>query len=158
MEFSKIYDDYGEKVYRLCLGFVNDPGKAKDLTQETFIAVWQNLDSLRNESAVGTWIYRIASNKCLRSIKNEPKKTELPATLLADEEYTEDQENKKLAFLHKCIAGLPEIERIIITLYMEDVPQEKIGEITGLTHINVRVRVHRIKDRILKIFNENGKL
>lgn len=158
MEFSEIYKQFGEKIYRVCLGYVNDAEVAKDLTQETFIAVWQNLDDFRNESAIGTWIYRIATNKCLRTIEKDRKQTDFPLGFPADDTNPDDQTDERLFFLRKCIADLSEIDRIIISLYMEDLPQEEIAEITGLTHANVRVKVHRIKDRILKKFNENGKL
>lgn len=157
MEFAKIYNTYCEKIYRVCLGYINDPETAKDMTQETFIAVWQSLDSFRNESAVGTWIYRIATNKCLRSIQRERKQTDLPMAFPIEESTSEEQD-EKLVFLRKCLSELPEMNRIIISLYMEDLPQEEIAEITGLTHANVRVKVHRIKERLLKKFEENGKL
>jgi RNA polymerase sigma-70 factor (ECF subfamily) len=41
---------------------------------------------------------------------------------------------------------------------MEDMPQEEIAEVTGLTHTNIRVKVHRIKERLFKKFKEHGKL
>ena len=44
------------------MGYVNDYGLAQDMAQETFVAVWQKLSSFRNEAAVGTWIFRIATN------------------------------------------------------------------------------------------------
>lgn len=157
MEFTKIYKQYSDKLYRVCLGFLNDPEKAKDVTQETFIAVWQNLDSFRQESAIGTWIYRIATNKCLRSIEKETKQTQINLPFEPEHTTTEEKQEEKLAFLRNQIAELAEMDRIIITLFMEDVPQQKIAEITGLTHSNVRVKVHRIKKGLLKKFEENGK-
>lgn len=65
--------------------------------------------------------------------------------------------DEKLHFLRSCIADLAEIDRIIISLFMEELSQEKIAEVTGLSHANVRVRVHRIKNRLSKKFKENGK-
>ena len=158
MEFTEIYKQYGDKIYRVCLGFLNDPDGAKDLTQETFIAVWQGLDSFRREAALGTWIYRIATNKCLRSIEKEKKQTTIDFPVQIEDTKPEDHQDKRLNFLRERIAELPEVDRIIISLFMEDIPQEEIAEITGLTHANVRVKVHRIKERLLKKFRENGKL
>lgn len=156
MEFTEVYNQYRDKIYRVCLGFVNDSENAKDLTQETFIAVLQNLNSFRQEANIGTWIYRIATNKCLQSIAHEKnvKSMELPIEVAHP---TNEREDRKLNFLRKSVTQLPEIDRIIITLFMEDIPQDKIAEITGLSHANVRVKVHRIKERLLKKFNENGQ-
>ncbi len=156
MEFTKIYSQHSNKVYRVCLGFLNDSEKAKDLTQETFIAVWQNLESFRKQAKIDTWIYRIATNKCLRLIENERKKTKLNYVPLQEESPNEDKQ-EKLVFLRNCIAKLPEIDRIVITLFMEDIQQEEIAEITGLTHTNVRVKLHRIKERLLNKFKRHGK-
>ena len=159
MEFTEIYKAYSDKIYRVCLGFVNDPDKAKDLTQETFITVLQNLDLFRKESKISTWMYRIATNKCLRDIENEKriKKTDFPKDI--ENKITENEhQEERLIFLRNCVSELPEIDRIIITLFMEDMPQEEIAEVTGLTHTNVRVKVHRIKERLFKKFKEHGKL
>ena len=101
------------------MGYVNDYGLAQDMAQETFVAVWQKLSSFRNEAAVGTWIFRIATNRCLRQ-------------------------------LYKLIAELPEMDRILISLELEDVRQAEIARITGLSEGNVRVRIHRIKALLTK--------
>jgi RNA polymerase sigma-70 factor (ECF subfamily) len=61
------------------MGYVNDYDLAQDLAQETFIIVWQKLETFRNESSIGTWIFRIASNNCLRQIEKKIGfKAELP--------------------------------------------------------------------------------
>lgn len=69
MEFELIYKEYWSKIFRLCMGYVNDYELARDMAQETFIKVWQHLPEFRNEAAVGTWIFRIATNHCLRQLE-----------------------------------------------------------------------------------------
>lgn len=69
MDFEQIYAEYSAKVYRVCMGYLNDQDRAKDLTQDTFIAVWKNISSFRQESGIGTWIFRIATNMCLRELE-----------------------------------------------------------------------------------------
>jgi RNA polymerase sigma-70 factor (ECF subfamily) len=71
MVFDEIYHTYWNKVFRICMGYVNDHDWAKDIAQETFVTVWQALPKFRNESSVGTWIFRIASNHCLRQIERQ---------------------------------------------------------------------------------------
>lgn len=153
MEFKEIYEAYWQKVFRLCMGFVNNSDWAKDIAQDTFAAVWQNLSGFRQESSIGTWIFRIATNQCLRQIalaKRLPK---------ADLQYDPKAENStdietQTAFLYKCIAALPEMERIIISLELEDVKQTEIADITGISEGNVRVKIYRIKDKLTKMFKE----
>jgi RNA polymerase sigma-70 factor, ECF subfamily len=151
MVFEEIYRTYWNKVFRICMGYVNDHDWAKDIAQETFIAIWKQLPNFRNESAIGTWIYRIASNHCLRQLERENKmqKTELPEQI----EYTPDPDKERQTqFLYQCIAELPETERIIISLDLENVKQAEIAGILGLSESNVRVRVHRIKEKLTKKF------
>ena len=157
MEFEALYAEYSPKVFRLCLGYVSDKDWAKDLTQETFIRVWQSLDKFRNESSVGTWIFRIASNICLRQIDRSSKmiKTEIPFQV---EDKQEEQPGEHLEILYRCIATLAETDRLIISLVLEDLPQKEIAAITGISEGNIRVKIHRIKQQLTQRFNEHAKL
>ena len=151
MEFEEIYQKYSPKIFRVCMGYLYDREQAQDLTQETFIAVWQNLAGFKGQSHVSTWIFRIATNKCLRAIEVSKKmpKTELPFELASPEH---ERPEEKLSYLYNCIAELGEIDRIIISLVLEDLPQAEIATIVGLSTVNTRVRVHRIKEKLANKF------
>ncbi len=156
MEFEEIYLRYSPQIYRVCMGYVNDPEQAKDLTQETFVSVWRNLSSFKHQSKISTWIFRIATNNCLRAIERSKrvKTTELPFDLtIPEDESNED----KLTFLYSCIAELEETERIIISLVLEDLPQAEIAAIVGLSDVNTRVKIHRIKEKLAIKFKKHGQ-
>ncbi|MBP7511668.1 MAG: sigma-70 family RNA polymerase sigma factor [Bacteroidia bacterium] len=152
MRFEDIYKEYWQKVFRICMGYVNDHDWAKDIAQETFISVFQQLSNFRNQSAIGTWIYRIAVNHCLRQIDKNNKfiKSSFPLEIV--EEQQPDIEGK-IAFLYKSISELPETDRIVISLELENVKQAEIALIVGLSEANVRVRIHRIKEKLTQKFN-----
>ena len=156
MEFEELYKSYWQKIFRLCMGYVNDYDIAQDMTQETFIIVWQKLHTFRNEANIGTWIFRIASNNCLRQIEKEKRftKSELPVNITEEKHYSLEPQ---IQFLYKCIAELPEIDRIIISLELEDVKQAEIANIVGLSEANTRVKIHRIKEKLTQKFKENGQ-
>ena len=156
MEFEQLYKSYWQKVFRLCMGYVNDYDIAQDIAQETFIIVWEKLHTFRNESGIGTWIFRIASNNCLRQIEKGKRfpKSELPVNITEEKQYSLEPQ---IQFLYKCIAELPETDRIIISLELEDVKQAEIASIVGLSEANTRVRIHRIKEKLTQKFKENGK-
>jgi RNA polymerase sigma-70 factor (ECF subfamily) len=151
MAFEEIYKTYWSKVFRICMGYVNDHDWAKDIAQETFVTIWQQLPKFRNESAIGTWIFRIASNNCLRQIErqNRMPKTEMPEQI---EDTINHDIEPAVQFLYKCIAELPEIDRLIISLELEDVKQAEIAKIVGLSESNTRVKIYRIKERLAKKF------
>ncbi|HEV7621986.1 MAG TPA: sigma-70 family RNA polymerase sigma factor [Flavisolibacter sp.] len=156
MDFEEIYKAYSPKIFRVCMAYINDHEQARDLTQETFIAVWQNLSSFRNQSKINTWIFRIATNNCLRAIekKKRIKITDLPLEL---PEVHEETKEEKLVFLYNCIGELEETERIIISLVLEDLPQVEIAAIVGLSDVNIRVKIHRIKEKLTQKFKQHGQ-
>ena len=156
MEFNKLYEIYWDKIFRLCMGYVNDSDQAKDLAQETFITVWEKLSTFRNEANIGTWIFRIATNTCLSQIKNNKKiySEELSDNLVEVKEDTLDEEIK---MLYHFIAEFPELDRIIISLELEGINQSEISKIVGLSDSNVRVKIHRIKEKLTQKFKNHGK-
>lgn len=157
MEFDELYKIFSPKIFRLCMGYVNDRDWAKDLVQEAFIQVWKNLHTFRNEAAIGTWIFRIASNICLRQIERSSRmpKEEIPFQI---EDKPEAPHDAHIELLYKCIATLQEAERLIISLVLEDLPQKEIAAITGIAEGNLRVKIHRIKQTLTQRFNEYEKL
>lgn len=156
MEFEIIYKEYWGKIFRLCMGYVNDYDLAQDMAQETFIRVWQHLPAFRNESTVGTWIFRIATNYCLRQLEQQQRMTPVELLVNLPEEERMDIE-PQIQLLYKSIAELPEIDRIIISLELEDIRQAEIAQVVGLSESNIRVRIHRIKDQLTKKMGEHGE-
>ncbi|MDM1450967.1 RNA polymerase sigma factor [Myroides odoratimimus] len=155
--FELLYEQYWQRIYRLALGYVNDVDWAKDIAQETFVNVWNQLPKFRADSGYGTWIYRITVNICLRQIERSkkvmPDEGKIRQSKSVEEEYKETNTQK----LYQAISELTEINRIIISLTLEGVEQKQIADVTGLTHANVRTRVHRIKEELYQKLNNYGK-
>ncbi|MEC4076494.1 RNA polymerase sigma factor [Myroides odoratimimus] len=155
--FESLYEQYWQRIYRLALGYVNDVDWAKDIAQETFVNVWNQLPKFRADSGYGTWIYRITVNICLRQIERSKKvmsdESKIRQSKSVEEEYKETNTQK----LYQAISELTEINRIIISLTLEGVEQKQIADVTGLTHANVRTRVHRIKEELYQKLNNYGK-
>lgn len=151
--FETIYNSNYPKVYRLCLGYTNgNESLSKDLAQEVFIKVWQNLDTFRNASSLSTWIYRITVNTCLLELR---KKTHLSITKHLSHIHDIEESNakaneKKLNELYRCINTLKTEDKTIILLELETLPQKEIADIMGLSHEVIRVRIHRIKKELTK--------
>jgi RNA polymerase sigma-70 factor, ECF subfamily len=150
MEFEVIYNEFAARVYRLCLGYANDEDWAKDLVQETFIHVWKNLKNFRNESSVGTWIYRITVNTCLRQIEKEKKikKEALPDSLKNDNQVNDNSD--KLQILQQCIASLEKTDRLLISMVLDETPYPEIADVFGISEGNLRVKIHRVKKILMQ--------
>lgn len=123
------------------------------------MAVWNNMHKYRGDASWGTWIYRIAVNTCLlylRKEKTKPEKITDDALLnLAEEEYNQDGE---VQLLYKCISRLPETDRLIISMVLEELPYEDIASIAGITANNLRVKIHRIKKQLTEMFNSYARV
>ena len=156
MKFEDIYKEYWQKIFRLCMGYTNNYELAQDMAQETFIIVWQQLPKFKQEASIGTWIYKIATKNCLRQIEKQNRfpKAELPVNL-AEENQANIEPQIKL--LYKFISELPEADRIIISLELENIKQAEIAIIVGLSEANIRVKIHRIKEKLSQKFNQNGQ-
>lgn len=152
-DFEQIYKAYWPKVFRLSMGYLNNHDAAQDMTQETFIKVWQQLGKFRNEASIGTWIFRIASNHCLRQLEKDQR---MPQSDLAPifniQNTAKPNLDGQMEFLYRCISELPEMERIIISLELEDIQQADIADIVGISKGNVRVKIHRIKEKLKEKF------
>ncbi len=158
--FKELYDTNYPKVMRLCLGYVKgDETLAKDLTQEVFIKVWTHLETFRQESSIYTWVYRITVNTCLASLR---KKRKIATThkfnykeIAAEEIVYEAGEEDQLFTLYRCIDTLSEPNKTIILLELEGIRQKEIAAITGLSHQTIRVRIHRIKEKLTKCMTDD---
>lgn len=156
MDFNKLYEEYWNKIYRLCMGYINDHDQAKDLAQETFITVWEKLSTFRNEASIGTWIFRIATNTCLSQIKKNEKLSKAEI-LVADEDNDNPELDQEIKLLYQIISELAELDRIIISLELEGIKQQEISKIVGLSDANIRVKIHRIKEKLNTKFKNHGK-
>ena len=136
-EFEVIYQDNYQKVMRLCLGYTaGDKDLAKDLAQEVFVKVWDNLSKFRKESQVATWIYRITVNTCLMRLRKKKR------YLLKKE--------LQLKKMYHCIAQLSNRNKTIILMELEGLSQKEIASVMGMKHTAVRTRIHRIKQELSK--------
>lgn len=154
LEFKAVYKANYPKVMRLCMGYVGgDKPLANDLTQEVFVIVWERLETFRNESAIGTWIYRIAINTCLTQLKKRQQTIRnYHLDRLEDMKEGDIKINREqmLSQMYACIHKLPETNKAIILLELEGLPQKKIADVMGLKHEAIRTRIHRIKKELTK--------
>lgn len=154
--FDALFTDYKDWVFRLCYSYTRSETQAEDLMQECFSKVWLNLDNFQQKSDIGTWIYRIAANTCLMQIRKEKNNPvvyyenlhEKP-TEEANQEKEQQSEN-----LYNAIAQLAEIDRLIISMILEDMPQKQIGEVLGITENNVNIKVFRIKKQLKELMSK----
>lgn len=82
-EFESLYVSYRPRVWSLCLRMTGNPDDAEDLTQETFVRLFQKLDTFRGDSAFCTWLRRIAINVVLLRFQKASRRHETSMEALA---------------------------------------------------------------------------
>ena len=156
-KFTSLYKQYGSSIHKLCLGYTGDTDLAKDLLQETFISVWNHLESFREEASWSTWIYRIAVNTCLLNLRK--KKVAITTVPIEGfQEYSEEtnanEKEEEILKLYGCISKLKASDRVLIMLGLEQRAYAEIAMITGITETHLRVKIHRIKKELTALYHD----
>lgn len=163
--YSQLIDDYEQKVFATCISFVPNKEDAEDIAQEVFVEVFKSIKKFKAKSKLSTWIYRIATNKCLEFIrkKNAKKRFAYMQSIFGNEipfdktnYFTEFNhpgvllENKeKSATIFKAIHQLPEYQKIVFTLHKVDGKSyNEISEITNKSISSVISLMFRAKKNL----------
>ena len=160
MDFSEIYDIHYGPVRAFIAKMVGDRWIADDLAQDTFIKVRGNLKSLKDDSKLMPWIFRIARNRCLDYFRSEPVRNKGQETASHLQKSIEPAAQIRLEQdqMSQCVQDkiylLPEILRVALVLSdTMDMSHQEIADILGITISNVKVRVHRAR-KALKVILE----
>ena len=158
--FLSALEQNQEKLFRICSIYSEDNEDAKDLFQEVLIHVWRSMNKFRGNSSIGTWMFRIALNVCLRfkskHTKNQNRFIRLDSMTISNlgSEENSEEDNEKLKALRKCVKKLNESDKAIVALYLEGVIYREISSIMGLSENHVAVKVKRIKSKLFNCINE----
>ena len=150
---------YAGIIIKLCRAYTNTQEDFEDYYQEVCLQIWRSRNRFSGESEWSTWVYRIALNVCLTLLK---KKKNHDPYFVSDAQPREGSEenrafaNESLNLLYAAIRKLSEIDRAVITLYLEEKSHQEIADIMGTNANNIGVRVNRIKERLKKLVD--GKI
>ena len=160
--FRQWLDQYQTLIFKIVRAYGNTPMDQDDLFQEITIQVWRSIPAFRHESAVTTWIYRIALNTAIRWIGNEQKHRHAKGSLEAMPDILSQHHqhvDEQLTWLYNAIHQLDEIDRSIALLLLDGFSYKEMAAILGITVSNVGVKINRIKKQLIvqsKKFIENG--
>lgn len=158
--FLSALEENQEKLFRICSIYSEDDEDAKDLFQEVLVHVWRSMSTFKGDSAIGTWMFRIALNVCLRfkskHTKNQKRFIRLDSITIANFGSAEnnEQEIEKLNSLRKCVKILNESDKAIVALYLEGLAYREISSVLGLSENHIAVKIKRIKSKLLNCINE----
>ena len=156
-KFISEFQQHQNIVHKVCRIYTNNQEAHNDLFQEITIQLWKAYPKFRGDSKLSTWMYRIGLNTAItlyRKSKRTVKTQDFDNVLFRIEstEY-DDHEQKQLKLMCKAIYQLSDIEKGLIFLYLEDKNYREISNTLGISEVNARVKMNRIKTRLKKILN-----
>src|SRR5580692_647009 len=165
--FATLFHSHKTRIYSLCLRMTNNTAEAEDLAQDAFLQVFRKLSSFRGDSALSTWLYRIAVNTVLMHFR---RKT--PCRISLDEPIRNQDDTKSVrreygtrdgrldsvvsrVALTRAISELPEGYRAIFLLHeVEGYQHREIAKLLGCSVGNSKSQLHKAKLRIRDLLTD----
>lgn len=144
-------------IHKVCTLYTNDRDAHDDLFQEITIQLWKAYPKFRGDSKFSTWMYRIGINTAItlyRKSKRSVPTQDYESVIfkIKADEYDETEE-QQLKLLYKALKQLGDIDKALIFLYLEDKNYTEISETLGITEVNARVKMNRVKKKLKTILN-----
>lgn len=150
--FDSWVNDHKGILFKIVRAYAFTPHDQDDLFQEVSVQIWKSVPDFRGESKVSTWMYRVALYAALawtRSQKKQPltqSLTTVEQTLAA----REDGYDERLEWLYEQIGQLDPLDRSVCLLMLDGYSYKEIAELLGISGSNVGVKIHRIKQHLLR--------
>ena len=162
--FAYLVDTYKDMVFSLALKMTKNREEAEEVSQDTFIKAYKNLDQFKGDSKFSTWLYRIAYYTSLDAIKKNKKHQnsfEINDITFNQIKSVDDtlqgiERKERAKMMDACLLELPEEERSLIWMfYYDELSLKEIMQVTDLAEANVKVKLHRARKKLLNIVQEN---
>lgn len=161
--FAVLVDRYKDLIFTLSLKMMKNREEAEEVSQDTFIKVFNSLGKFKGDSKFSTWIYKISYNTCLDRLKKNKKEennisiddfsSHLIKTMDNALSALEDKERKQT--VQNCLNLLPREENFLLTLfYFEDQNLEEIGKIMNINANNVKIKLFRSRQKLAVILKK----
>ncbi len=144
-------------VHKVCRIYTNNQDAHNDLFQEITIQLWKAFPKFRGDSKFSTWMYRVGLNTAITLYRKSKRSIQTQGfdavqfKIKADE--YDDTEEQQLKLLYKAVHQLNDIEKALVFLYLEDKNYRDISETLGITEVNARVKMNRVKTKLRTILN-----
>jgi RNA polymerase sigma-70 factor (ECF subfamily) len=161
--FEEVYRTHSRRLYGVAVRMLGNQADAEDMLQEIFLAAHRKMESFRGDSALGTWLYRLAVNLCLDYLRSRRGRTVQLTDALEDEPSLPDTATQSLAArtvtkmdLERALAQLPEGCRTAFVLHdVQGLEHREVAEVMGIAEGTSKSQVHKARMRI-RVFLAHG--
>ena len=156
--FRKVVEKTTPMIFSVAFRMLGDEDTARDIVQDTMVAIWQKLSGIKTADSYKTWAYRIAVNKCYDQLRKQKRQKEsryddqgwaLISNHLSEEGITE-LENKENALIINLLTNkLSHKQKAVFILSeLEQIPADEIAKITGMTRSAVKANLYYARKNI----------
>ncbi|WP_256009147.1 RNA polymerase sigma factor [Desertivirga xinjiangensis] len=142
--FNKIYDCYGNKVYRLAFRFLKDAEQSEEIVQETFIKLWLNKECLDAGGNMWLYLYVITKRLCLNALRKIHQSADLFEKLLISIKEADNKTEEEILaadmerFTQKVLSSLPKQQQLVF----------KLSRVDGMSHKEIAEQLHISKNTV----------
>ncbi len=164
--FQAVLQANRDRIYRICCCYVRDEDVRQDVFQTVLLHLWESLETFQGQAQISTWIFRITVNTCLGHLRTHRREqrwlTETAgrvesagvpsAPASAEICATRDE----LERLYDCLQQLPPVERLVVSLSLEEASAEEIADVLGVSPGHARVKLHRARQALRQIWERTS--
>lgn len=148
-QFLALVDGHQGMIWKVCRLYCSNVEDREDLFQEIAIKLWQSRASFRGDAKFTTWMYRIALNTAITSLRRRRPAVSFPGEV---PDVAAESTDEETADRHEKLSGairlLDDTEKAIITLYLEGMSYAEIAAALGITENYTGVKLSRIKNKL----------
>ena len=151
--FGELLERHRGIVFKVAYSYCPHPDDRADLVQEIAAQLWRAFPGYDAERSFSTWMYRIALNVAISSLRNSRRRDlhSVPLDESLDDVPGDEGDHEtaeQLRLLRQYIARQDPLNRALLLLYLEDRSHREIAEILGISEGNVATKISRLKQRI----------
>ncbi len=155
--FVKQLEENQNVVHKICRLYTRNQDAHNDLFQEITIQLWKAFPKFRGEAKFSTWMYRVALNTAITLYRKKKRGIQTQdyesiSFKIASVAY-DDTIEEQLKLMYVAVKDLNDIDKALVFLYLEDKSYREISETMGISEVNARVKMNRIKEKLRKILN-----
>lgn len=144
-------------VHKICRLYTNDSDSHNDLFQEITIQLWRAFPKFRGDSKFSTWMYRVALNTAITLYRKSKRRVQTQdfegvSFKIKAEDY-DDTIEEQLKLMYSAVKNLSDIDKALVFLYLEDKSYREIATTLGISEVNSRVKMNRIKEKLRTVLN-----
>lgn len=143
-------------AHKISRAYFSDAVEREDIVQEMMYQLWQAYARFDGRAKFSTWMYKVCLNTVLSYTRKNRQKSIIPLSHLPQDISEPPAVNRDddIEKLFEAIAGLSNLNKAIILLYLDDMSYEEIAAVTGLGKSNVSVRLVRIKKELATLLKK----